>query len=266
MESKKQLIILSIAGSDNSSGAGIQADIKTSQALDAYCINCITCITSQNSKKVFITNELSIKLLISQIQTLMSEYDINCVKIGLLNNTNQAKAILKELKKLKKKIPIVVDPIYKSSTNSSFINKQDYRKVHHILSELNPIYTPNLYEARLLINSEDKYLSTEKIIKLFFNKYNSLIVVTNSGSEKKVSEDFFLDEKKKINKHFLKTISSSNTHGTGCTFSTALAIFLARGLDINKAVGSAKKFTRDCIIDAPAFNLDYGPLGHRLRT
>ena len=113
MENKSNSLILSIAGSDNSAGAGIQADIKTSQSLRSYCFTCITLITSQNSQSVFRVVKLSNKLIQSQITTIVKEYELDCIKIGVIKGAEQARIIYKTLEKIKKKIPIVVDPIFK---------------------------------------------------------------------------------------------------------------------------------------------------------
>lgn len=263
MKNKFTNLILSIAGSDNSAGAGIQADIKTSQSLRSYCFTCITAITSQNSESVVRVVKLSNRLIESQIQTIIKEHQLDCVKIGLVKGLEQAKIISKTLKKIKK-IPIVVDPIFKSSTKVLFNSKKEFLKIYKVLASLKPIFTPNLLEMKTLLDLDTNSFSSENLIDLFYKKYKTKVVLTDAGIDKKFCEDFFLDEKNRVNKLRLVKINSSNTHGTGCTFSTSLAIHLSRGYSMSQSVLLSKKYTRNCIKNAPCLNSGYGPVGHLL--
>lgn len=265
MKTKRIDLMLSIAGSDNTSGAGIQADIKTCQTLNSYCLSAITAVTSQNSKKVYKVVEVSNDMIESQIKTVLDEYQVDSIKIGLVKSIKQAKLILKILKKIKYSIPIVVDPIFKSSTNTIFNKKKDYIKIYKILSKLKPIFTPNLFELKILLNlKSNNILKLEEMIKIFNKKFQSLIVLTNAGSKKTSCEDFFLDEKKEVKKVSSNKLISKNTHGTGCSFSTALAVHLGKGLSIEKSVDLSKKLINLYISRAPNFKLNYGPMGHWL--
>jgi len=262
---KKTILMLSIAGSDNTCGAGVQADIKTCQSVNAYCLNCVTAITSQNSKKVYKIVDSSVDLITSQISSILSDYKIDCVKIGLVCSLIQAKTIYKLLKPFKKEIPIVIDPIYKSTTNVIFNNLKTYLLIYKTLSKLNPVFTPNLDEVKKLINiSFNKKISIEEILRKFTVDYNSLVVVTNCNEKNITSDDYFVSENGNIGKHTSDLIKSKNTHGTGCTFSTLLAINLARGCSLSESIKLSKKLMIKFILNSPKFNLDYGPLGHLL--
>ena len=111
----KQTTILTIAGSDNTSGAGIQADIKTSCILGVYCLSAVTTVTSQNSKKISKLFNIPNHILESQLKASFDEYEIDGVKIGLVNNISTAKVIYDFLNNFKKKFPIVIDPIFESN-------------------------------------------------------------------------------------------------------------------------------------------------------
>jgi len=263
MKNRNLNVMLSIAGSDNSGGAGIQCDIKTCNLLNAYCLSCVTVITSQNSKNVKEIFEIPPKILESQISSLLNDYKIDCIKVGLIKNITQTRSIIKFLKKFKKNFPIVVDPIYKSTTNKTFNRPKDYRNIYSLISSVKPIFTPNLYEAKILLNINDKCkIDPLEIVKKFYNKFKSPVVVTDAGSNMKLCEDFYCDTHNVVNKLTSKKILSNNTHGSGCTFSSSLVIFMAKGLSLSESVKSAKKFTKKCIINAPNFNLSYGPIGH----
>ena len=254
--------MLSIAGSDNTCGAGIQADIKTCQALNAYCLTCVTTITSQNSKDVFKIYELPGIYIKSQISSILRDYKIDCIKIGLISSVSQAKTIFQILNQFKSKVPIVVDPIFKSSTNKKFNNMKNYASIYKIISKISSIFTPNLNEAKTLLKiKSNSKLTTEEIIKEFIEQFKVKVVITDGGNRSDYCEDFLMD-KGMVEKIISNKISSKNTHGSGCTFSSALAVNLAKGFTLKKSVQLSQDFTRRCILKAPRFNLKYGPIGH----
>ena len=260
---KRSKVILSVAGSDNSSGAGIQCDIKVASALKVYCVNCITTVTSQDSygvKKIF---ELPKEMILSQINTILNQFRVDGIKIGLISNVKSAESIVKLFKKNLYNIPIVVDPIRKSTTNTLLVGKRDYLLINKTLSQLNPIFTPNLTEIKTLLNLKniDK-IPKEKLIKTFHNEYKSNVVLTSGDEPKGICEDFFLDEKLKVRSVKSKKIKTKNSHGSGCTFSTALCINLVNKKNLYDSVVSAKKFTERSLVLAPRLGLKYGPVGH----
>ena len=264
MKTYKIYKMLSIAGSDNTCGAGIQADIKTCHALKAYCLTCVTTITSQNSKDVFKIFELPSSYIKSQINSILKDYEIDCIKIGLISSVSQAKTICQLLRKFNSKVPIVVDPIFKSSTNRKFNNFKNYESIYKTISKINPIFTPNLNEARILLKLKyNTKLTTEEITKEFMAKFRTKVVITDGGNRLNYCEDFLID-KGKVEKFISNKISSQNTHGSGCTFSSALAVNLAKGFTLKKSVKLSKDFTIKCILNSPKFNLKYGPVGHWL--
>ena len=169
---KKHTTILTIAGSDNTSGAGIQADIKTSYILGVYCLSAVTTITSQNSKKFAKLYNIPNHILKAQLKASFDEYKIDGVKVGLVNNISTAKVIYNFLKNFKK-TPIVIDPILKSTNEKKFCDLIQYQKIHKIFSKLKPIYTPNLYEAMALIGKSVKKINIEKIYQLL--KKNTIV-------------------------------------------------------------------------------------------
>tara|TARA_B100001248_G_scaffold249561_1_gene222851 strand:- start:233 stop:1027 length:795 start_codon:yes stop_codon:yes gene_type:complete len=264
MKTNKIYKMLSIAGSDNTCGAGIQADIKTCQALNAYCLTCVTTITSQNSKDVFKIFELPSIYIKSQMNSILQDYEIDCIKIGLISSVPQAKTICQILRKFNSHVPIVVDPIFKSSTDKKFNNLKNYASIYKTISKISPIFTPNLNEAKILLKIKyNTKISTEEITKKFMTKYKAKVVITDGGNRLNYCEDFLIDEGIVV-KFISNKISSQNTHGSGCTFSSALAVNLAKGFNLKKSVKLSKDFTRKCILNAPKFNLKYGPVGHRL--
>ena len=255
---KKHTTILTIAGSDNTSGAGIQADIKTSYILGAYCLSAVTTITSQNSKKFAKLYNIPDHILRAQLKASFDEYKIDGVKIGLVNNISTAKIIYNSLKNFEK-TPIVIDPILKSTNGKKFCDLIQYQKIHKIFSKLKPIYTPNLDEAEALIGNGVKKIKIEKIYQLLKKKYNCQFVITGGDSV----SGYCIDYVKTAGKiHILnsKKKNSPSTHGSGCVFSTSVTIFLAKGYTLIESLKKSKKFINQQIDRSPVLNVKYGPL------
>ena len=255
----KQTTILTIAGSDNTSGAGIQADIKTSCILGVYCLSAITTVTSQNSKKISKLFNIPNNILESQIRASFDEYEINGVKVGLVNNLSTAKVIYDFLNHFKKKIPIVIDPIFESTNKRKFCDSEEYQKIHKVFSKLQPIYTPNLYEAKALIGSKSKKMNIEKIYQLLKKKYKCEFVITGGDSISDHCLDY-LEVDGKIQVFKSKKKSTTSTHGSGCIFSSALTIFLAKKYSLIESLKKSKKFINKQIELSPKLNVKYGPL------
>jgi hydroxymethylpyrimidine/phosphomethylpyrimidine kinase len=135
--------------------------------------------------------------------------------------------------------------------------------LNKILSEIKPIFTPNLSEVKILLKiNEKKRVKISNILENFFENYKTGVVLTDVDVKGKFCIDYILDETKIVRKIKSQRIKSKNTHGTGCTFSSSLAIFLAKGFSLEKSTKLAKSFTRRCIFRAPDFGINYGPLGH----
>jgi hydroxymethylpyrimidine/phosphomethylpyrimidine kinase len=258
----KIITILSVAGSDNSSGAGVQADIKTSMSLNAYCLTALTNITSQNSKYVYKVFSLPSSLVISQINLLLDDYEIDGIKIGLITDITLAKSLVKILTRFNRKIPIVIDPIYSSSTNKKFTNKKQFVQIYESFFYLKAILTPNLIEAKILAKiKNDENISIEYLLKKNSKIYNKQVIITGGDIKSDFSVDYLII-KNKICQFKSQKILSKNTHGSGCSFSTAMTIFLAKGETIFEAIRKSKQFIKKSIKKSPKFGLEYGPIGH----
>lgn len=236
--------ILSIAGSDPSSGSGIQSDVKTFTSLDAYAFTAITSITSQNTRKFGMVEPVSSRMIKNQINSIFSDFKIDAVKIGMVYNSSTIKAIYSKLSKIK--IPIILDPVLKSTTGGILLKKDalgDYKK---FLIPIAFVITPNVPEASILSgikikNKQDLFKSALKIKKLGVKN----VVITGSTFEKNKISDFVLDGKKNysISGKKLKQIN----HGSGCNFSAALTVAIARENSLHGALKFAKKYTYDSI-------------------
>ncbi|MFB5629824.1 MAG: bifunctional hydroxymethylpyrimidine kinase/phosphomethylpyrimidine kinase, partial [Nitrosarchaeum sp.] len=232
--------LLSIGGSDPSSGAGIQSDIKAFESLNAYGLTVITAITGQNTTKFGMVEPVSQKMLKNQIDSIMSDFKIDGIKIGMVYNSEIIKTIHRELKN--EKIPIVIDPVIKSTTGGLLIEKLSVNDFKKYLIPLATVITPNKFEAEFLskikINSKD---SLQKAAQKIQNMGAKNIVVTGIETKNNTISDFILE---KDNQYTIsgKKIPKSN-HGSGCNYSSSLLFSIVRGDKLKDAVKFSKQFT-----------------------
>jgi len=231
--------ILTIGGSDPSSGAGIQSDIKTFLNFNVYGFTAITAITSQNTKQVLNIEPVSKKSLKSQLDSVLSDFHIDTVKIGMVYNSDLIRVIHSKFRH--SQIPIIVDPIIKSTTGSLLLKKNaltDYKKM---IVPLADIITPNKYEAKILSGVSNVRNAAKKIQIL---GAESVIVTGASTSKDKISD--FVLEKNKEYKITGKMIPIQN-HGSGCNYSASLTVLLAKQYTLNQAVKIAKNYVYNSI-------------------
>jgi len=231
--------ILSIGGSDPSSGAGIQSDIKTFSNHDIYGFTVVTAITSQNTRKVTLVEPVSAKSLIAQIDSILADFHIDAIKIGMVYNSQIIKVIHSKLRNIK--VPIVVDPIIKSTTGATLLKKSalyDYKKM---IVPLADVITPNKYEAKVLSG----ILNTNKSAKKIQSMGAKCVIITGATSSNNQISDFVLEE----NKEYVisgKKIPIRN-HGSGCNYSASITVSLAKGNTIRYAVKAAKDYVYQSI-------------------
>ena len=231
--------ILSIGGSDTSSGAGIQSDIKIFSNNGFYPFTVITAITSQNTKKITSIEPVSRRSLELQMESVLSDFQIDAVKIGMVFNSQNIKTIHSKLKN--SKFPIVVDPIIKSTTGRLLLKKNalpDYRKM---IIPLADVITPNRYESKVLTGFTDAKKAAKKIQTM---GAKNVIITGFTESNNKIS-DYILEPNNQY-KISGKKIQIIN-HGSGCDYSASMTQSLAKGLTVSKSVRIAKKFVYQSI-------------------
>jgi len=240
--------VLSIAGSDCSAGAGIQADLKTFVANGVYGLTVITSLTAQNPEKVKMVEDVSIEMLKNQIEAIFDIMKVSAVKIGMLNSKENVEIIYDELLKYKAQ-NIVLDPVMIATSGKSLIKDETKDFLVNKLFKVVDIITPNLDETReivkMILNNENienidnikKMKTYGKIIADFTKKW----VLIKGGHLSNSAVDILMN---KDGIHILEgeRISSNNTHGTGCSLSSAIASNLAKGYSMLEAVKKAKNF------------------------
>lgn len=236
--------LLSIGGSDPSSGAGIQSDVKSFSEFGAYGFTVITAITGQNTSSFGMVEAVSKKMLENQIESVLTDFKIDGIKIGMVFNSEIIKTLYQQLKKLK--IPIVVDPVIKSTTGGALLESKAIKDFQKYMIPLATVITPNEFEAEILsrskINSKN---SIEKIAKNIQKMGAKNVVITGiKGKNNKIS-DFVLE---KNTKYLIsgEKISSTN-HGSGCNYSAAMIFAISNKKTIRESVRFAKEFTQDSI-------------------
>ena len=239
--------LLSIGGSDPSSGAGIQSDVKTFAEFNVYGLTVITAITSQNTSSFGIVVPVSQKILKSQLQSVMSDFKIDGIKIGMVFNSQVIKTIHSQLKKLK--IPIVVDPVIKSTTGGMLIEKSAIIDFQKYIIPLATVITPNKYEAEVLAKNKINSKNTlEKVAKIIQKMGAKNVIITGIEEKNKKISDFVLEENTKY--VISGDMVTSINHGSGCNYSAALVFAIAENKTIRESVKFAKKFTYNSIKNA----------------
>ena len=236
--------ILSIGGSDPSSGAGIQSDIKVFSKLDIHCLTVITAITGQNTSNFGMVEPVSKNILENQLESIITDFKIDGIKIGMVYNSEIIKTLYHHLKKLK--IPIVVDPVIKSTTGGMLIEKAAIIDFKKFIIPLATIITPNKFEAEILTKMKINSINTpEKIAKKIQRMGAKNIVITGIKIKNKKISDFVLEKNKK---YYItdKEISKIN-RGSGCIHSASVLYSIVKSKNIRKALEFAKKNTFNSI-------------------
>jgi len=231
--------ILSIGGSDPSSGAGIQSDIKTFSNHDIYGFTVVTAITSQNTRKVTSIEPVSTKSLRAQLDSILSDFHIDAIKIGMVYNSQIIKVIHSKLRNAK--VPIVVDPIIKSTTGTMLLKKSALHDYKKMIIPLADVITPNKYEAKVLSGTSNTKKSAKKIQSMGAK----CVIITGATSSNGKISDFVLEESREY------VISGKKipikNHGSGCNYSASIAVSLAKGNTIHNAVKTAKDYVYQSI-------------------
>jgi len=226
--------VLSIGGSDPSSGAGIQSDIKTFENHGVYGLTVITAITSQNTKKISKILPISSDIMKSQLESVLNDFKIDAIKIGMLYDTTIIKAVHSMIKK--QKCPIVVDPIIESTTKTILLKKSAIENYKKMIIPLATIITPNRQEAKILAGTS----SIKKAAKVIQQLGAKNVIITGYNESKKSIDDFVLEsEKEYILKG--KKIKIVN-HGSGCNYSASITSSLALKRSIHDAANYAKEY------------------------
>jgi len=254
-------VALTIAGSDSSGGAGIQADLKTFQAHGVFGMSAVTAVTVQNTRKVYDVQEMRPQIVYDQIVCLFDDIEIHAVKIGMVSSISLIESVADALKAANPPA-VVLDPVMISKSGYRLLNQDAQNALVQHLFPLAEVVTPNIYEAEVLIGKDIKSLddmqaAAKEILELGVQK----VVVKGGHLGSDFATDILYDgtEYRQLQSHRVET---KNTHGTGCTFSAAIAANLALGKGFFKAVTLAKTYISGAIENSLDIGKGFGPTHH----
>jgi len=253
--------ILIIAGSDSSGGAGIQADIKTVTALGGYAMTAITAVTAQNTKGVSAVFPIKPKEIGKQILFTCKDIKPNGIKIGMLHSSQVIKSVAKALRQVKVS-KIVLDPVMVAKGGARLINQSAIKTLKDKLMKKAYLITPNIPEAEVLTKTKIKTLEDMIYAANILLKLGVKNVLLKGGHRKSQYIEDILVNRKEIKIFKNKKIKTKNTHGTGCTLSSAIATFLSCGKPLKKSCELGIKYVNQAIGSNPNYGAGHGPINH----
>lgn len=244
-------IALTIAGSDCSAGAGIQADLKTFAALGVYGLTAVTCVVAEVPRKVSRIEPVTTSMVREQIEVLLKNFRIGAIKTGLLYSAEIVCAVAQTIQNGKKKaarsIPFVVDPVMIATSGDNLLEPEAVEAYENNLFPLATLVTPNLDEAALLLDTKiDDRKQMERAAKALAKKYGVSILLKGGHlrGDNAIDLLFHNGELTEFSVPFVRGVA---THGTGCTYSAAITAGLASGFSLERAIARAKKFVTESI-------------------
>jgi hydroxymethylpyrimidine/phosphomethylpyrimidine kinase len=252
--------VLTIAGSDCSGGAGIQADLKTMICNNVYGMSVITALTAQNTKGVFAIKDMEANFVGSQLDAIFSDIVPDAIKIGMVSNVEIIKMIARKLKQYNAK-NVVLDPVMVSTSGSSLISDEAKETLINELFPLSVLITPNVLEAEVLANMSIKNKEDiETAIKIIGSYTKSSVLIKGGHNVNDACDTLYC--KNSIIAYDSPRIETSNTHGTGCTLSSAIASNLAKGYSLEDSIKNAKEYITKVLENEINLGSGSGPLNH----
>ena len=259
MKPKSKVLI--IAGSDSSGGAGIQADIKTVTALGSYAMTAITAVTVQNTTGVKSIVSIDPKEISNQIEFTSKDIRPDAIKIGMLHSSEIIKSVIRSLDLIRVK-KIILDPVMIAKGGAKLIDDNAVKLLRNELIKKVSLITPNIPEAEILTNTRIK--TKEDMIfaaSILINLGAKNVFIKGGHLDSKIVQDIFVN-KKEIFVIQNRRITTSNTHGTGCTLSSAISTFFACGKTLKKSCELATKYVNNSIRSNINYGKGQGPINH----
>ncbi|MDP3300524.1 MAG: bifunctional hydroxymethylpyrimidine kinase/phosphomethylpyrimidine kinase [Sulfuricurvum sp.] len=248
-------VVLTIAGSDSSGGAGIQADLKTFEAFGVFGTSAITVLTAQNTTGVQDIFPLPSDFIKHQIQSVLTDFDVSAIKIGMLYDANIIRMVTKLIDPLD--IPIILDPVCISKAGSPLL-KDDAIDALRELSRKVTLSTPNLHEAYRLYGYKGEDIDSLKML-LF---HPAPVLIKHHVTSTLSTDLLYIEDQ--IQRFTSELLDTNNLHGTGCSLSSAIAANLALGYSLQEAVERSKRFITEAIKAAPSIGHGSGPINHKV--
>lgn len=256
--------VLTIAGSDSGGGAGIQADLKTFAALGVYGMSAITAITAQNTLGVASVAEVPVEVVSDQIDAVVTDIGADAVKTGMLSSTHIVECVADAVTRYGLR-PVVVDPVMVAASGAKLLEDDAVRAVRERMVPIASVMTPNIPEAEELTGLEiDSVDDMVKAAKVLLSLGSDAAVVKgghlDDGSGKLV--DVLVENDGVVHQFPINRIDTSSNHGTGCTFASAVASYLAHGFSMSDSVRLAQRYVWNSMATAQPIGKGNGPLNH----
>ena len=251
---------MTIAGSDSGGGAGIQADLKTFAALGVYGTSALTAITAQNTLGVTAVLELPPELVAAQIDAILSDIGADAVKTGMLANSRIIQVVADKAKEYGFS-NLVVDPVMVAKGGDRLLQEEAVDALRSLLIPIATVVTPNLPEAAVLVRRSVESLEDARQAARDIVAMGAQSAVVKGGHLEGDAVDVYYDGRE-LREFTAVRVDTTSTHGTGCTFASAIAAGLARGMALEYAVGGAKEYVTEAIRNAFPIAGGHGPLNH----
>lgn len=251
---------LTIAGTDPTGGAGIQADLKTFQELKSYGMSVITSVVAQNTTGVQSVHHVPLEMIEDQLESVLSDVPVHSFKTGMIANIDMMKIIQEKM--ANKNIPYVIDPVMVATSGDALINKDARNYLRKYLLPLCTLVTPNIPEAQFLIGKQiDQIDQMKDAAKEIVDVHGAGAALVKGGHFTGDAVDILYDGKE-IKVLTEKRINTKNTHGTGCTLSAAITAYLSHGNSLKEAVKKSKRYVTEAIKHSFDIGAGSGPTNH----
>lgn len=259
-------IALTIAGSDPSGGAGVQADLKTFSALGVYGASVLTSLTAQNTRGVTAVHDPPVDFLLAQLEAVLGDLDVAAIKIGMLSRPEVVRAVAERLRPLS--VPIVLDPVMVAKGGAALLSQEAVAALRDELAPRCTVLTPNVPEAAVLLGEDEEQVRRDmagacgRLLRLG----PAAVLLKGGHCEGETSDDYYLEGRDGSTAMRLTAprTRTRNTHGTGCTLSAAIAAYLALGEERRAAARRAKEYVTAALgqADRLLVGAGHGPVHH----
>ncbi len=257
-------VAMTIAGSDSGGGAGIQADLKTFSALGVYGASAITALTAQNTQAVNGIHDVPPEFVVNQLETVLSDINVDAIKIGMLSSVPIIQAVSSVLEQ-HPSIPVILDPVMIAKSGDRLLGQDAHEALVEHLFPRSRLLTPNVPEAAILTGKDSATSESEMVAqaKQLSQLGSNAILMKGGHLLGEVCEDLLLLDGK-VHRYSHERVSTNNTHGTGCTLSSAITAFVARGVELTDAVQQASDYLHLAIVAADSMSVGqgHGPVHH----
>ncbi|MCP3027315.1 bifunctional hydroxymethylpyrimidine kinase/phosphomethylpyrimidine kinase [Halobacillus sp. A5] len=251
---------LTIAGTDPSGGAGIQADLKTFQELRSYGMSVITSVVSQNTTGVKDVHHLPVEFIRSQLEAVSSDMPVHAFKTGMIASMDMMKVIAEWIPEVS--APYVMDPVMVATSGDPLIEEESRGYLRDHLLPLATVVTPNIPEAEFLLDANvETTADMKQAAEQICTRFGAGAALVKGGHLEGDAVDFLFDGST-IHEFKSERIPTSNTHGTGCTYAAAITAYLSQGVPLEKAVKRAKGFVTEAIRHSLDLGKGSGPTNH----